>query len=246
MQELFSEVTIHRVSDKIVTQLIALIGDGRLAPGHKLPPERELIAQLGVGRSSLREALSILEALGYVEVRSRRGVFVKGLDPSLALGPLSRILQEDFSKLHMLYEVRNDIELASAASAARRRTPPDLEALTRRLDNLDRAYGRKEPLWEHDQAFHMAVAQASHNFIRVHMVNHIFEFTRPFLERWMASLLAEPANYADLQAQHRAVFEAIAAGDPGLARMRMKEHFAWSDAKIDEDYRQAQARAAGQ
>lgn len=239
MQELFSEVTVHRVSDKIVTQLIALIGEGRLAPGDKLPPERELIAQLGVGRSSLREALSILEALGYVEVRSRKGVFVKGLDPSLALDPLTRILQEDFGKLRMLYEVRNDIELASAAAAARRRTPADLENILRCVEQLEAASGI--PFWEHDQAFHMAVAQASHNFIRVHMVSHIFEFTRPLLEPWVSRLLADPASFPSLTGQHRAIYAAIADGDPGLARVRMKEHFAWSDAKIDEGYRQAQA-----
>jgi GntR family transcriptional repressor for pyruvate dehydrogenase complex len=237
MQELFSEVTVHRVSDKIVSQLVALISDGKLAPGDKLPPERELIAQLGVGRSSLREALSILEALGYVEVRSRKGVFVRGLDPGLALAPLSRILREDFGKLHMLYEVRNDIELASAAAAARRRTPADLEAVGRCLETLERARERGEPLWEYDQAFHVAVAQASHNFIRVHMVNHMFEFTRPLLERWMTRLLSDPASFASLHAQHRAVHEAIAAADPAAARARMAEHFAWSDAKIDADHR---------
>jgi len=245
MQDLSQEASDHRVPDRIVRRMAELIGDGRLAPGSRLPPERELMARLAVGRSSLREALSILEALGYVEVRSRRGIFVKGPAPSLSLEPLSRLLQEDFARLRMLYEVRNDIELAAAAAAARVRTPADLEEMSRCLERLEAAQAQDAFRWEHDRDFHTAVARASHNVIRVHMVAHLFSFARPLLEPWASQLLAEPECCSRLNAQHRAVFAAIAAADPDDARLRMQEHFAWTDAKIDECRRPLPDRTAG-
>ena len=75
MENLFKAVHVDKVTDKIVDQLEDLIKEGKLAPGNRLPSERQLIDILGVGRSSLREALNKLEAMGYVEIKKRKGIF---------------------------------------------------------------------------------------------------------------------------------------------------------------------------
>ena len=100
---LFQEVQVEEVSDKIVEQLCSLIQEGRLTPGNKLPSERRLTDQLGVGRSSLREALNKLETLGYVEIKKRKGIFVKSIDSTLQLDPLKNMLQTDRLKIVQLY-----------------------------------------------------------------------------------------------------------------------------------------------
>ena len=78
---------------------------------------------LGVGRSSLREAMTILETMGLVEIRKRKGNFIKGISTTLDLDPLKQILKEDPSKIDAFYEIRNDVELASPPQQ-RHRTGP--------------------------------------------------------------------------------------------------------------------------
>ena len=95
MDAVFKEVKVEKVSDKIVNQLIDLITEGKLLPGEKLPSERRLTDLFGVGRSSLREALNTLETLGFIEIKKRKGNYVKNMDGAVALNPLKKIMQVD-------------------------------------------------------------------------------------------------------------------------------------------------------
>ena len=103
MEHLFKEVQVDKIADKIVDQLENLIKEGQLAPGNKLPSERQLIDMLGVGRSSLKEALNKLEVMGYVEIKTRKGIYVKSIDSTLQLDPMRRIIQKDNAVFVLLY-----------------------------------------------------------------------------------------------------------------------------------------------
>ena len=88
MKNIYRPIRQHKVTEEIVTQIKSLIKDGTLQPGEKLPSERMLCGLLGVGRSSLREALNILEALGFLEIKNRRGIFVHSVSLPLLCDPL--------------------------------------------------------------------------------------------------------------------------------------------------------------
>ncbi len=79
MKPFFNAIQQPKVSEQIVQQVLALIKGGKFSPGDKLPSERELIQLLNVGRSSLREAINVLETLGNIEVCKRKGIYVRSV-----------------------------------------------------------------------------------------------------------------------------------------------------------------------
>src|SRR5579875_2219495 len=107
-----------KVSDSVAAQLERLITSGRYAPGEKLPPERVLAEEFGVGRSSMREALRMVEAAGLLRTVHGIGVFVASNARRAAA--LSELLMFDDFTIANLFEVRLTIEPAAAALAARR------------------------------------------------------------------------------------------------------------------------------
>ncbi len=231
---LFKEVKVHKVSDEIVRQIMNLITGGALKPGDKLPSERSLVDMLGVGRSSLREAMSILETMGLVEIRKRKGNYVKGINTTLSLDPLKRILQEEPEKIDDFYEIRNDIELASVCAAAKNRTEKDLAIIRETFP--EQQGGVFPPIfpWNRDRDFHMAIAMASHNFIRAHVVNHFFDFTRDINEQIFSKLVLDQEKGALIMAQHQAIYDAIEARDCELAQEQMQNHLSWINKTIHE------------
>ena len=228
MKDFFQEVQVDKVSDKIVAQLEELVQEGKLSPGDKLPSERELIKILGVGRSSLREALNKLETMGYVEIKKRKGIFVKSLDSMLAFDPLKKMMQEDKAKLVQLYEVREDIEVANAYWAALARSSGDLIEIEKCLAAFTTPQGGYTFSWQKDQAFHGAVARATHNFFRLHVVMSIYDFSREFIQPLIEGFAQPPEMQKLIVDQHQAIDEAIKAQDTERAQKTMAKHLAWA------------------
>lgn len=235
MATLFREVSIEKVSDKIVQQLTNLIVEGKLKPGDKLPGERQLIEMLGVGRSSLREALNRLQTMGYIEIRTRQGNFVKSINSSFQMDPLKRIMQEDRKRIIHLYDIRCDIEKASAYEAATLRTEAQLADIQRckdafeKADEQDNCWG-----WDLDKAFHLAIATATNNFVRIHVVRDIFDFSQEFIEPIIDAFMGN-REYTDATIeQHERLVEAIAGKKAELARARMDEHLSWAKVKMND------------
>ena len=156
MDTVFKKIKLQKVSEEVADQIRDLIKDGTPQPGEKLPPERRFSEMPGVGRSSLREALNILETQGFVESRKRQGVYVCSISASIISDPLRQIITEDRSKLLQLYEVRKDIELASAYAAAQHRTDQDLDKMGGILEKMA-AYATDSRLVLYDDLdFHLA------------------------------------------------------------------------------------------
>jgi GntR family transcriptional repressor for pyruvate dehydrogenase complex len=232
LKDYFSEVQVEKVSDKIVTQLEVLIQEGKLSPGDKLPSERELIQILGVGRSSLREALNKLETKGYVEIKKRKGIYVKSLDSMLTFDPLRQIVREDREKLVQLYEVRGDIEQANAYQAALARNQDDLQEIRERLNDFALPGGGSNFSWQMDQDFHVAIARASHNFFRIHVVMSMFDFSREYIQPVMEDFAQAPDNLPVIIEQHQAIYRAIENQQADRAQAVMKEHLEWTQKKL--------------
>jgi GntR family transcriptional repressor for pyruvate dehydrogenase complex len=231
MDRVFSEIRPQKISEEIVHQIKSLIKDGKLKPGEKLPPERVLADMLGVGRSSLREAINILDTLGFVEIRKRKGIFIRSISVPIMSDPLRQILEEDKSTLFELYELRKDIELASTYMAAKRRREADLIAIRNYLESMEKDAPNACLSAGDDLGFHLAIAQASHNFLRVHLLKNIFDLSGDYIDFVAQKLIQEKANISVILEQHTNLVEAIQKGDQEGARALMDEHLTWVEDK---------------
>jgi GntR family transcriptional regulator, transcriptional repressor for pyruvate dehydrogenase complex len=225
---LIKQAPRKKLAETVAQQILDAIRD--LAPGTRLPPERELTKQLGVGRSTVREALNGLAMIGVVEIRHGQGVFVTepsritaGLDDRRSLPPKA-ITDE-------LLEARRIVEVELARLAAERRTDEDLEKMQSLLDahraDLEAMRG---PVMEASQ-FHLLVVDAARNQLLAEIVRPFF---RLMLERG-PQLYQTEDGYAQWELeQHSGIADAIRSGDGALARTRMMEHVTSMADRYDE------------
>ena len=234
MKNLYKQIRPHRIPEEIVQQIKILIKEGKLLPGERLPAERVLADLLGVGRSSLREAISILETLGFVETRKRTGIFVRPVSSPIISDPLRQMLEEDKGGLYQLYEIRKDIELASAHVCATLRTKADLAAIKKPLVRMQEDSKKHHLSLAHDWDFHLAIAQATQNFLRVHILKNVFSLAEDFMAEVVRKLEEEKRGILSVVDQHTRIFEAIKKKDQESARAIMAEHLTWVEDKWKE------------
>jgi GntR family transcriptional regulator, transcriptional repressor for pyruvate dehydrogenase complex len=217
-----SPVTSTRVSDVVAERLEALIRDGSLCPGDRLPTEHELARQLGVGRTSVREGLGRLRALGLVEVRKGLGAFVAQPPAGDPLAEFARWTAAGAPQIEGLAEARIALEALAAALAAGRAGPEELE----RIDAGHRAHlaaadeGDVAALVRTDEAFHDAIMAAGGNPI----VRRLYDVLIAELTDFRRGTLALPWAPARSVRGHAAILDAIRRGDAAAARGAMIEH----------------------
>lgn len=227
MNNIYNQIKPRKIPEQIVQQIKSLIKDGKLQPGEKLPPERTLSDLLGVGRAALREALNILETLGFVEKRKKRGIFICTVSSPIIADPLMQILEEDESKLYELYELRKDIELASAYMAAKVRNDSDLAKIEKFMKKMEEDALDSQLQLSDDLGFHMAIAQATHNFLRLHVVKNIFDLNGNYIDIVRQKLNQKKPNMLTVAEQHKKIFMAIQKKDQEGARSLMDKHLTW-------------------
>ena len=206
----------RKLAETVAQQVLEAVRD--LPAGTRLPSERELTQQLGVGRSTVREALQGLAMMGVIEIRHGQGVFVADR-PAIA-GDAERSLPPK-EVTDELLEARRIVEVELARLAAERRTEGDLTKMQSLLDThrADLAAGRG-PIMQASQ-FHLLVADAAKNQILADVVRPFF---RLMLERG-PQLYETTDGYAQWELeQHTGIADAIRAGNGELARTRMLEH----------------------
>src|SRR4029453_12712716 len=114
-----------RIYEEIVRQVKAMIAEGRLKGGDRLPPERDLAEKFVVSRTSVREALRALESLGLIEIRPGEGTFVREMSVEWLVEPLALVMASQREAIGELFEARRVLEPAIAALAAGRATPDE-------------------------------------------------------------------------------------------------------------------------
>jgi GntR family transcriptional regulator, transcriptional repressor for pyruvate dehydrogenase complex len=226
------------VVDQVIDRLVALIVNENLKPGDKLPTERELMARLAVGRSSLREAIKTLSAVGALEVKRGSGIFVGYGDTSILAKPLAWGMFLSGSNVGQVIESRSVIEVALAGWAADRRTEEDLANLSALLDNLEKSQNDKMSYIEYDLKFHLAIGKAAQNNILFQVLT-IFQH---LLRVWMEITYKETQGPRDSMKTHRELFEAIRAGNSLDARRIMQKHTSGSPLRsaLDRQYAESQ------
>jgi GntR family transcriptional repressor for pyruvate dehydrogenase complex len=203
----------------IAENVLALITERRLKPGDPLPTERELTESYGVGRSSVREALRVLESKGVIRSSGKRSFAVAEYGNPLNHS-MNLLLTLQEADLHDLFEVRRVLEVEAAALAAVRRTDDDLARMARAVDEMQEGLDSEERYIAADVRFHLAIAEATRNRISLHLMHAI----RDLLHRALASIYHIPGSAERSLEQHEAILAAITKGDAGSAREAMRRH----------------------
>ncbi len=235
LTELFANIATKKVQEEIVEQIKSLIQQGRLNPGEKLPPERQLAVMFGVGRSSLREAMNTLATLGFIDIKKRRGAFVKNLSEEVLPDSFAQIMNEDRTRVKDLYELRMDLEVGSAYAAASKRQPHELFRMHSLLKKLESQIEAPRLGIEEDIQFHLTIAKATGNLLRYHTLNNLFNRYGHYIDIARAPFLQGKIHNETVCLHHRNIFAHIEAQQPDKAADAMRAHLSMIDLQWDRD-----------
>jgi DNA-binding FadR family transcriptional regulator len=208
------------LSQAVSAAVLERIRSGEFAPGNRLPTEKMLMEEYGVGRNSVREAVQALVTLGLVEVRPGRGATVIGIESENVLDAetLAALLKED--AVDDLCAFRRLLETETAACAARNASDDEIAEIQRRLAAYEHAHARGSAVSPADNAFHAAIARASHNSVYATMLDAVSALIAN------ARRLSERVPWAVPRAieEHARVVDAIKARDADAAARAMRTH----------------------
>jgi GntR family transcriptional regulator, transcriptional repressor for pyruvate dehydrogenase complex len=204
---------------QVVDHVRREIEAGRLGPGDRLPPERELAQQMGVSRPSLRSGLRTLTAMGIIHARRGAGTFIVEGPPHLGKAPLQFMAALHGFTLDQMYEARRMLEVGAAALAAARATGDQLVAMADEITGMYAALEDPQAFLRHDLGFHRAVAAGSGNPIVATIIETLVEII------WEAGRVnMQGFSLRESADTHRRIYDAIRARTPERARREMTAH----------------------
>jgi DNA-binding FadR family transcriptional regulator len=217
------------LTDEAIEKIRQLIVTGRVSPGQKLPSETDLAAELGLSRSSLREAVRALSLVNVLEVRRGDGTYATSLEPSLLLETLSFLagIHRDDSVLQFL-EVRRVLEPAATALAATRMPAAGLAGLAAMLGPAGARATAKEFVAA-EAEFHRRIAAGSGNPVLASLAESM---SMPTVRARLWRRVTEPGVLERTLAEHRAIYGAIAGRDPDLARSWATAHLGGIETRL--------------
>lgn len=208
------------VVSEVAERLLAYFTSGEIAPGTRLPAERQLAASLGVGRSAVREALAALEILGIVIVRPGSGTYLRDGVSELLPRTLSWGLMLGEPRTRELVELRGGLEVQAAQLAALRIAGEALERMRASLAVMEANLDDLAAFVEADAAFHREIAAGSGNQV----LEELLQSIRSLLRIWVDRALTDEGHAAAALAEHREICLALEARDPGKAASAMQSH----------------------
>lgn len=230
---MFKPIKVRKISEEIVDQIKGAILEGKLRPGDKIPPERELINQLGVSRISIREALKTLESMGFIDIRQGNGSFVRSVVTDRVKDPLNIMIRENVEKFFELAEVRKELEAWSAYHAAQRATESEIEALGRNTREMEKYFREeKTPPPKVDADFHLTISQSSHNTIHSHLVFTIYDVFSEYFTFLIENICFNRKFYQAIYDQHVNIYKAISERNAVESREKILEHLNFVEAEL--------------
>lgn len=238
----FSPVEPRRSSAGLAIDLIkSRIAAGELAPGQRLPSERDLAQQLGLSRPTVREAIRTLTVMNILVARHGDGTYVTSLTPELLTEPLDFVLSIHGAGIYALFEVRTFLESGAAALAAERADDSELDALAQLVDEVRADADDPEVVLEHDLALHRGIVAAARNPILASLLESLSGLS--------ARSRARTGNLPGISRRtvqdHQAIVDALRTRDPEQASAAMAAHLGRVAASLREaeDERLAQEKA---
>lgn len=219
------------LSETAVAEMTARIRNGIYDPGERLPTEPQFMAEFGVSRTVIREAISRLQAAGLVETKHGIGTFVLDMLPAANLDIGNVVTIRD--AIAML-EIRISLETEAAALAALRRTDADLAEMRRAIDDFDADVEADRSAINADFRFHLQIALATGNRYFENVFRHLGTRTIPRtrFDTTRITLEPSPTYLRRNNLEHQAIFEGIARRDPESARAAMRMHLSNSRERL--------------
>lgn len=206
--------------EQVAEQIRKLIASGALKAGDRLPAERDLAVQLGVGRSSIRDAVRTLEVMGILEPRQGHGTLVRDLSADALVLPLRSALTRKREMVAELLDVRRMLEPALAARAARNATPDEIAHMEEILRRHQAKLRRGEQAIEEDSQFHYAIALAARNSV----VLRVLDVLMDLLVESRSRSLQVPGRPKRSFDGHRRILRAIQQRDAKAAEAAVRRH----------------------
>lgn len=214
----------RRLHEQVLSALVERIVGGEFSTGSGLPSEAELCSTYGVSRSSVREALRVLAEKGLIEVRHGLGTRVTPPErwdflDALVLGTRRRCggMAEVIGSL---LEALRIVECEVAALAAERADESHRMRMQMALERMQASQNDPEAFADAAFSFHQALLQATKNYVLMRMADPI----RELQQYSIVTTSSKDGNIARILREHRAIYEAVCAGDPDGAREAMREH----------------------
>lgn len=236
METMLKTIKIKRITEEIVSQIRNHIAKGELKAGDRMPSERQMAQQLGVSRSTVREALQVLEHTGFVEILQGSGTYIKEIGKQALTDPLQALIQGSDQRYREVYEFRTAIETWAVGLAAQRMDASDQSRLGRIIDEMRACRTEKKTMDQLDTKFHLAIAQACHNGIYYHVAKTILHLITQVTRISHTELFLSEKDQIGLLKDHTAIYHAIEDRDPEKARNLMRRHLNRVKIKIDPDY----------
>ncbi len=230
-QSIFRPVRVTRASEEVVRQIKALIFSGELSPGDQLPSENELADHFGLSRTTVRDALRVLETQGLIEIKvgAGGGAFVAQPGTGPVLESLTNMLRLQQVTIPELVEARQVVETNIAVLAAQRATDEDIRAMEEAVAAARAGRAAGDPYFmPHSVSFHMALAKAAKNQVLLLTVNSIRSLFYEVLERLL------PADDMAQRAieDHQKILDAVKERDAEQARQLMQEHILYFKERV--------------
>jgi GntR family transcriptional repressor for pyruvate dehydrogenase complex len=216
---------------QLLKALLGRIDTARRAPETRLPGERELAQVFGASRSSVREALGVLEALRVIERRPQSGIYVRAAasEPSVEAFVLQEALhvRSSTAEYEQAQEARIIHEVEAVRLAARRRAPGDLATMQAIIEGARKNLRDRRNLADDDEAFHLALIDAARNPILLRIAKSLYLMTRSIRHSYFEAA----GSGAQSIREHVKILEAVAQRDPGRAAKLLIRHYAGSSAR---------------
>ncbi|WP_275116608.1 FadR/GntR family transcriptional regulator [Alkalihalobacterium chitinilyticum] len=219
------KVKPKKIYEIVAEQLMDMIKKGEVKPGERLASVQQLAEEFNVGRSAIREALSALKAMGYIEMRQGEGTFVKKVDLDLigSIIPGVQLMQQE--DMRELFEIRKVIETGAASLAALNRTEEDLKQMEQALNEMQQAEGDGTIGEKADVDFHKSIVSATKNEMLSKLVGNVSDVMHQSMREARKLLLySEQRKMNQLYEEHLRIYEAIKEKNQQRAYEAMMEH----------------------
>jgi len=237
-----ASINKKKLADSVIEEIKRMIQSGELKEGDKLPNQNAFAAQLGVSRTSLREALSTLTRIGVIEQRPGYGTVFRSRIPALFTDHLAPPLISDKQATIELIEARRFIEIGAAELSVKNASPEQINEMGLLIKAMPRLLkeGRIDDYIEQDVAFHFSIAKASHNRFLV----NLFVTIRGFMEQYMReSFHLLPYMLERSLKFHQNIYQAIKGGSRSKAVSQMEKHILDVQRAIQQYYRDQEQKA---
>ncbi|MFA6808188.1 MAG: FadR/GntR family transcriptional regulator [Eubacteriales bacterium] len=217
-------VKTRRIYEEIVEQIRVLVSEGQVKAGDRLPSERDLAERLQVSRASVREALSALEMMGLLEIRSGEGTYIREVNIESVVAPLAWVLSIEKDIVLDLLEVRKILETQASALAAERAESEEIAEIKDVLDQMGKDLEAGNLGDSSDHNFHYAIARATKNKILIRLMNAISDTMHQTLKASRIKLYEQEGIPERLYKEHEAIFRAIESKSAKSAQKLMLAH----------------------